>query len=119
MTAGGMLELDVREVRLLAGLMIACGAARAAADTSAGLPCLLREATGVPCPLCGMTTSVTETVSFDFRDAVAATPGGVVLVVLAVALLVRPPNRLRFPAAVLYSALAALWLFQLHRFSLL
>jgi Protein of unknown function (DUF2752) len=116
---GSALELDVREVRLLGGLMLGCAAARAAVDASAGLPCLLREATGIPCPLCGMTTSVTETVRLDLRDALAASPGGVVLVALALALLVRPPNRLRFPAALLYSALAALWLFQLHRFSLL
>jgi Protein of unknown function (DUF2752) len=116
---GPSLEVDVREVRLLGGLMLGCAAARAAVDTSAGIPCLLREATGIPCPLCGLTTSVTETVRLDLRDALAASPGGVVLVAFALALLLRPPSRLRFPAALLYCGLAALWLFQLHRFSLL
>jgi hypothetical protein len=113
------LELDVRELRIVGGLMLACGAARAAAGTEAGIPCPMRELTGVPCPLCGMTTSVTETVRLDLRDAVEASPGGVVLVAVALALLVRPPRRLRLPATLLYSTLAALWLFQLHRFSLL
>jgi Protein of unknown function (DUF2752) len=118
-TAGPMVELDVRELRLVGALLLTCAAARAAVDTNAGIPCLLRETTGIPCPLCGMTTSVTETVRLDLREAATASPGGVVLVALVLALLVRPPNRLRFPAALIYSALAALWLFQLQRFSLL
>ena len=113
------LELDVRDLRVAGGLMLACAAARAASGTEAGIPCPLRELTGVPCPLCGMTTSVTETVRLDLREALAASPGGIVLVAVALALLVRPPHRLRLPASLLYSALAALWLFQLHRFSLL
>lgn len=113
------LELDVGEVRIAGGLLLACAAARAAAGSEAGIPCPMRELTGVPCPLCGLTTSVTETVRLDLREAFAASPGGVVLVALALALLARPPQRLRLPAALLYSALAALWLFQLHRFSLL
>jgi Protein of unknown function (DUF2752) len=116
---GASLELDVGELRLAGGLMLACAAASAAVGSGAGIPCPLRELTGVPCPLCGMTTSVTGTVRLDLGDALAASPGGVAAVAAALALIVRPPNRVRLPAALLYSALAALWLFQLHRFSLL
>jgi Protein of unknown function (DUF2752) len=118
-TAGPALEPDVRDLRIAGGLLLACAAARAAAGSDLGVPCPLRELTGVPCPLCGMTTSVTETVRLDLGDALAASPGGIAAVAVAVALIVRPSDRLRVPAALLYSALAALWLFQLHRFSLL
>jgi hypothetical protein len=118
-TLGPAVRLDVGELRLAGGLMLACAAARAAVDTEAGLPCPLRELTGVPCPLCGMTTSVTATVRLDLGDALAASPGGVAVVAAATALLLQPPRRLVLPVALLYSGLAALWLFQLHRFSLL
>jgi Protein of unknown function (DUF2752) len=118
-TAGKTLELDVRDLRIAGGLLLVCATARAAAGSGVGIPCPLRELTGVPCPLCGMTTSVTETVQLDLGDALAASPGGVAAVALALALILQPPDGFRLPAALIYSALAALWLFQLHRFSLL
>lgn len=87
--------------------------------------CLLRAATGVPCPFCGMTTGVLATLRGDLADAFAANPAAPVLVV-AVALaafgqLPRPwrtrvaktGRRWRWPA------LAGLWVFQLHRFAVL
>jgi len=99
--------------------MIAAGAALQLLPVHVPIFCPLRMATGVPCPLCGMTTSVEATLRLDLGDSVAATPAGILAVGAAIALLVLRPSVIRLPAWALYVALAALWAFQLHRFSLL
>jgi MFS superfamily sulfate permease-like transporter len=81
--------------------------------------CPLRALTGVPCPLCGLSTSVEATVRLHFGDALQANPFGLVLVLVAIALLVVRPRRLPLPMPLLYLVLAASWLFELHRFSIL
>ena len=112
-------ELDVPNLRIAAGLMLACGATLPLLPGDAGLPCPLRTLTGVPCPLCGMTTSVEATVRLDLAAAFAANPAGIVLVALALVLLVRRPRTLRVSPPILYLTLGGMWLFELHRFSIL
>jgi hypothetical protein len=99
--------------------MIAAGAALQLLPVHVPIFCPLRAAAGVPCPLCGMTTSVEATLRLDLGDAFAATPAGILAVAAALALLVLRPAMIRLPASGLYLALAAMWVFQLHRFSLL
>jgi Protein of unknown function (DUF2752) len=84
-----------------------------------GIPCPLRTLTGVPCPLCGMTTSVEATVHLHLGQTLAANPGGIAIAVGALLLLVLSPTRIRIPAALPFFVLAALWTFELHRFSTL
>jgi hypothetical protein len=84
-----------------------------------GIACPLRTLTGIPCPLCGMTTSVEATVRLHLGAALAANPAGVAAVVVAILLLLLRPQRLRIPAALPPLTLAALWLFELYRFSIL
>ena len=84
-----------------------------------GIACPLRRLTGIPCPLCGMTTGVEQGVRLHLGRAFAANPGGLVALVAAVLLLVLRPARIRIPAALPPLALAGLWLFELHRFSIL
>ena len=84
------------------------------------LICPLRATTGIPCPLCGMTTSVTATLRGDFGAALAANPAGVLAVAAAVVLLVsRRARSVRVPAAVWGLLLAGMWVFELFRFSVL
>jgi len=107
---------DTSDLRAAGGLMLAAAAVLPVLPGHPGLPCPLRTITGVPCPLCGMTTSVEATVHLHFGDALAASPAGVVLVALAIVLLIRRPKSLRVPMALIYGVLAAMWIFQLHRF---
>lgn len=116
---GYPISLDDRDLRIGAGLLLGAAAARAAIPGHPGLPCPLRTLTGVPCPLCGMTTSATDTVELDLRDAVTANPGGLVLVALAIAIVLGPGRRLVVRSGLVYFALAAMWLWEFHRFSLI
>jgi hypothetical protein len=113
------IPLDDPDLRLGATLLLGVAAVRAALPGEHGFPCPLRTLTGIPCPLCGMTTSVTETVELDLGDAVAANPAGVALVALAVAIVLGPGRRLIIGSSLVYFGLAAVWLWELHRFAVI
>ncbi|MBA3402472.1 MAG: DUF2752 domain-containing protein [Actinobacteria bacterium] len=117
--SGHRIPLDDGDLRAASAILLGCAAARAALPGEPGLPCPLRALTGVPCPLCGMTTSVTSSVELDLAGAFAANPGGILLVVLALAMLVGPARRLVVPVSVVYFGLAASWVWELQRFSIL
>jgi Protein of unknown function (DUF2752) len=116
---GAPIPLGDGDLRIAAALLLAAAAARAAIPGEHGVPCPLRTLTGVPCPLCGTTTSVTQTVELDLPEAVAANPAGVGLVALAVAFLLGRGRRLSVRPGLVYFALAAMWLWQLQRFSVI
>jgi len=84
-----------------------------------GLPCPLRTLTGVPCPLCGMTTSVEATLHGQVGRALAANPFGIVAVAVVVFLLVRRPATIRLSLPLVAAASALMWAFELHRFGFL
>ncbi len=85
-----------------------------------GVPCPLRSLTGIPCPLCGMTTSVTAFVHLDPIRAMAATPAGVVAVLVAIGLLVsRRRMQATLPAWAVPAGLGVMWLWQLFRHGVL
>jgi uncharacterized protein DUF2752 len=111
---------DVADARGAAAALLGAGTALAFAPGHAGPPCPLRTLTGVPCPLCGMTTSVEATLHGHPLAAIGANPAGPLLVLGAIALLVRrPTNALRLPLAAVAAVLAALWLYELYRFALI
>ena len=111
--------LDPGELRVAGGMMLAAGLALPMLPGHPSLHCAIRALSCLPCPLCGLSTSVEETVRLHLGDALAANPLGVLLVLVALALLVLRPARLALPRAVVPTVLAASWLFELHRFSFL
>jgi hypothetical protein len=119
--ATGTLEGEqARHLRWAGGAMLAAGLVMTRLPAGAGLPCPLRTITGVPCPLCGMQTSVKATLGGHLGRAVAANPVGVVAVLVAVVLLVARPATIRVPPRpVVITALAAMWVFELVRFGFL
>jgi uncharacterized protein DUF2752 len=99
--------------------------------TGLGLPCPLRTVTGVPCPMCGMTTAASSLAAGQLGGALAANPFVLCVVALVlcglgvaavrVAGLLGPPRewsaagRRRVTWAAGLTA-GASWLYQLHRF---
>ena len=119
MPGGQALELDARELRLAGAAMVALGAVLPLLPGEPGFPCPLRTLTGIPCPLCGMTTSVEATVRLDLAGALAANPAGIAAVAVVLALLVVRPNSVRLWQPLVYVCLALMWLYELRRFSIL
>jgi hypothetical protein len=111
---------DLSDARGAAAALLGGGAILSLLPGHAGLPCPLRTVTGVPCPLCGMTTGVEDVFRGRLLGALQANPGGPLAVAAAVVLLARrPPGAVRLPAVVLLLVLASMWLFELRRFSVL
>jgi len=111
--------IDLRDLRVAGTAMLFLALMLPFIPGYPGVPCLLRTFTGVPCPFCGMSTSVKETVRLHLRAGWAANPAGVTAVLVAVALIVLPTSRMRLPVLLIPAALAAMWVFQLFRFSIL
>jgi uncharacterized protein DUF2752 len=110
-------EVELGPVRYVGGAMLVLGVALAHLPGNPGLPCPLRTLTGVPCPFCGLTTSVKAVLQGDLHAALVANPFGLAAVAFAVALLVRPRWRqASLPTAVVLIGVAASWLFELHRY---
>jgi hypothetical protein len=111
--------IEARDARIAGALMLGAGLALPLLPGHPGIACPLRTLTGVPCPLCGMTTSVEDTVHLDLRAALAANPAGIAAVLAAVALVVVRPAQFRLHRFAPPVMLAAMWLFELHRFGFL
>jgi hypothetical protein len=108
------------DLRVAAGFLLLGATVQPFLPGPGGLPCPMREIIGVPCPLCGMTTSVVATVHGHIGDALAANPAGVVAVAIAIVLVLwRRPTLAVIPTWVPLVALAAMWMFELHRFSVI
>lgn len=113
------LELDPTDLRGAAAVMLAAGTLLPLVPGHPGFACPLRRLTGIPCPLCGMTTSVEDTMRLHFHAGLAANPGGLVAVVAGLALLLLRPRRIAVPTLLPPLVLLAMWIFELHRFSVL
>ena len=120
MNVGATSTVDLGDLRIAGGLLLAGAVLLPLLPGPDGLPCPLRSLTGIPCPLCGMTTSVTAAVHLDPVAAVAANPAGVLAVLIAIGLLVfRGRRRVSVPLWPAPVALVAMELWQLARFGLL
>ena len=114
-----MVSFDVPDLRAAGGLMLGAAVVLPMLPPHPEFVCPLRAVTGIPCPLCGMTTSVEAAVHGHLGAAATATPFGIAAVVIAVWLLLLPPGRIRVPAQLGVALLFAMWVFQLFRFDLL
>jgi len=112
--------VDLHDLRIAGGVVLAGAALLALLPGPDGLPCPLRSLTGIPCPLCGMTTSVTAVVHLDPVAALAANPAGVAAVVVAVGLLLfRGRRQLTVPTWAPLVVLVLMEIWQLARFDLI
>lgn len=111
-------EIPVTPARPLAAALLVGGALWQLSPIHPPLVCPLRATTGIPCPFCGMTRAVTSAVRGDITASLRYNPGGIVLVVLAIVVLVAPlllrgraPSRamLRVPVVALVAGASALW----------
>ena len=72
--------------------------------------CPLRTLTGIPCPLCGMTRAVVATMHGHFAESLRFNPAGILVVVLAIALLAGVRiDRVRVPLWLVIGFGALLW----------
>ena len=108
--------LELRELRRTGVVLLASALVLPVLPGHPGIFCPLRALTGVPCPLCGMTTSVVDSAHGDVSGALAASPAGLGAVLLAAALLIVRPKRVAVPWIAVVATLTGMWLYQLHRF---
>jgi hypothetical protein len=111
------LVVDMSGVRWLGGFVLGLGITLPLLPHNPGLPCPLRTATGVPCPLCGMTTAVKASLRGHMRESISANPFGILLVVFStVALLIPRWRSTTIPLVIVLSGVLASWTWELHRF---
>ena len=112
--------VDLHDLRIAGGVLLAGAALLPLLPGPDGLPCPLRSLTGIPCPFCGMTTSVTAAVHLDPIAAVAANPAGLLAVLVAIGLLVfRGRRQVSAPIWLAPVALVLMELWELARFGVL
>jgi ABC-type Fe3+-siderophore transport system permease subunit len=114
------MDVEFGPLRWAGAGMLALGVVLPHLPGNPGLPCPLRTVTGVPCPFCGLTTSVKAVLHGNGRAAWGANPFGLLVVALAVALVVRPGwRRASVPTVLVLAGVALSWLFELHRYHFL
>ena len=101
-----------RRIQLFAVGLVAAAAVWPLLPVHPPLVCPLRDTTGVPCPLCGMTRASVALAHGRIGDALAYNPGVLVVVALVATALVRPDlfARIKPPMWLLVVAFGALWI---------
>ena len=104
-----------RDVRVAAGALLGAAAAWPLLPVHPTFACPLRSLTGIPCPVCGMTRACVAAVHGNLVASLSFNPAGILVVVAAVVLLVRPEllSRVRTSTWVLAMAVGALWLWNI------
>jgi Protein of unknown function (DUF2752) len=110
--------VDLRPLRAAGAAMLAVALVLPTLALPNVVLCPLRRLTGVPCPFCGMTRSVTALVHGDLGASLALNPGGILVVALAAVLLVLwRVRRVTIPVWPLALFFGSLWAYQLFKYS--
>lgn len=110
--------IELIPVRAAGAAMLAVAAVLPVVPVSVGPPCLLRSITGLPCPFCGMTRSVTAAVHGDFARSLALTPAGLLAVLTAIVMIAAWRwRRITVPMWLVSVALALMWGYQLFKYT--
>jgi hypothetical protein len=114
-TASAVEPRRARDLRIGAGALVGAAAILPVLPVHPPLACPLRTITGIPCPLCGMTRACVAAVHGHLGTSLAFNPGGLLVLLVALAALIRPQwlVRARPPTWVMACALGALWLWNL------
>jgi hypothetical protein len=104
------LGIRARDARVGAAALLGLAVAWPRLPVHPPLACPLRTLTGVPCPLCGMTRSVVAAMHGHLFESLRFNPAGILVVLLAVALLTRLRlDRVRIPPWIVVAFVALLW----------
>jgi hypothetical protein len=100
-----------RELRYAMGALLGAAAIWPLLPVHPPVACPLRTATGIPCPLCGMTRACVAAAHGHLGASLAFNPAGIAVVAIAVVILVRPAllRSVRPPPWVWGVLLGALW----------
>lgn len=114
---GAPVRLDASEAGVAA--LALCGASLVLPEIPGypGVTCPLRAATGVPCPLCGLTTSLRALLALDPATSLALSPLGAAVVGGGLVALRMRGRPLTLPRASIAATLGLSWIVQLLRFS--
>jgi hypothetical protein len=106
--------IELRDLRYAGAAMLGAAFVWPVLPVHPPYACPLRTVTGVPCPLCGMTRAVVAAVHGDLAASLRYNPGGILLVVVAIAMVLGwRAQRVHIPPWLLPVALASLWVYNL------
>jgi hypothetical protein len=114
-TASAVEQRPARDLRIAAGGLVAAAAVWPILPLHPPLACPLRSLTGIPCPFCGMTRACVAAVHGHLGASLSFNPGGVLVVLLALAALIRPQLlvRARPPTWLIGVTFGVLWLWNI------
>ncbi len=116
MSPTSTLELrPARDLRVAGAGLVGIAAAWPLVPVHPPLACPLRAATGIPCPLCGLTRACVAAVHGHLGTSLSFNPAGVLVVLAALVALFRPQwlTRLRAPAWFVIAAVGGLWVWNI------
>jgi len=104
-----------RSLRVIAAGLVGVAAVWPLLPVHTGIVCPLRAATGIPCPLCGMTRACVAAVHGHLATSLAFNPAGILVVLAALVALLRPQllTRIRVPMWCVITAMGALWIWNI------